>query len=111
RNGTATVSAMLRGSAVSFYPDLRTHGGPIDEFLAPITQVGHELIDGFDLADFLAGGATVPLGFGPLMRIPQCQLLRIKGTLSGNLPSKLIAVCSIPDSGPCLPVRLTAPSA
>jgi hypothetical protein len=46
-----------------FDPDLRAHLGPIDEPLAPSTQVGHQLIDGFDLVDFCAGGAMVPGGF------------------------------------------------
>jgi hypothetical protein len=37
-----------------FHPDLRAHPSPIDEPLAPITQIGHQVIDGFDLVDFLA---------------------------------------------------------
>jgi hypothetical protein len=70
------VAEMLCGWAVSFHPDLRAHVGPIDEPLAPITQVGHQLIDGFDLVDFLAGGAMIPIGLWPLAQIQHAMLLR-----------------------------------
>jgi len=76
---------MLCCSAVSFHPDLGAHIGAIDELLASIAQVGHELIDGFDLVNFLAGGVMIPIGLWPLARIQHATFLRISTEPSAGL--------------------------